>query len=192
MFDTAMIATVRAGCACHPINLDDATLERVLIIGSPGSGKSVLARRLAAVTGLPAVHLDRHFWGAGWIEPAPEVWRERVANLTAEPRWIMDGNYTNTLLMRLAAADTAIYLDFPALLCLWRVVFRAFRSFGRHRGDDMAPGCHERIDWPFLVYVWRFPRDQRDRVLQALDGFAGRVVVLRGNRAVAEFVGSLG
>ncbi len=167
-------------------------MERVLIIGSPGSGKSALARRLAAATGLPAVHLDRHFFSAGWIEPTPEAWQARVAELAAAPRWIMDGNYTDTLPVRLAAADTAIYLEFPAWLCLMRVVRRALRWFGRQRGDDMAPGCREHIDWPFLLYVWRFPRDQRDRVLQALEGFSGRVVVLRGNRAVAEFVGSLG
>jgi adenylate kinase family enzyme len=167
-------------------------LERVLIIGSPGAGKSVLTRRLAAATGLPVVHLDRHFFGPGWIEPAPEIWRARVAELTGAPRWIMDGNYTHTLPMRLALADTAIFLDFPMWLCLWRVVWRALRSFGRHRGDDMAPGCRERIDVQFLLYVWRFPRDQRGRVQQALAGFRGRVVVLRDERGVAEFVGSLG
>jgi adenylate kinase family enzyme len=166
-------------------------LERVLIIGCPGSGKSVLTRRLAAATGLPAVHLDRYFFDPGWVEPAPEVWRARIAALTAAPRWIMDGNYTNTLAMRLAVADTAIFLDFPMCVCLRRVVGRALRSLGRRRGDDMAPGCRERIDLSFLLYVWRFPRDQRGRVLQALAGFPGRVVVLRDARSVAEFVGTL-
>jgi adenylate kinase family enzyme len=166
-------------------------LERVLIIGSPGAGKSVLARRLAAATGLPVVHLDRHFFDPGWVEPAPEVWRARVAELTGAARWIMDGNYTSTLSMRLAVADTAIFLDFPMWLCLWRVVLRSLRSFSRHRGDDMAPGCLEHIDVQFLLYVWRFPRDQRDHVQQALASFRGCVVVLRDERGVTDFIGSL-
>jgi adenylate kinase family enzyme len=166
-------------------------LERVLIIGCPGSGKSVLTRRLAAATGLPAVHLDRHFWGAGWIEPAPEVWHARVVKLAADPRWIMDGNYTNTLPLRLDAADTAVFLDFPVWLCLQRVLRRALRWIGRRRGDDMAPGCRERIDVAFLLYVWRFPRDQRGRVLQALAGYSGNVFVLRDNRAVVGFLDTL-
>ncbi len=163
----------------------------MLIIGCPGSGKSFLARQLAAATGLPAVHLDRHFWGEGWTEPIPEVWRERLTNLMAAPQWIMDGNYTNTLALRLAAADTAIFLDFSRRLCLARVVWRALWWFGRNRGDDMAPSCRERIDPAFLLYVWRFSRDQRSRVLVALENFSGRVLVLRDNRDVAAFVSSV-
>jgi adenylate kinase family enzyme len=166
-------------------------LDRVLIIGCPGSGKSFLARRLAAATGLPAVHLDRHFWGEGWTEPTREVWLARLAALLAAPRWIMDGNYTDTLALRLAAADTAIFLDFSSALCLVRVVRRALRWFGRNRGDDMAPGCRERIDLAFLLYVGRFSRDQRPRVLAALETFPGRVLVLRDNRDVAAFVSSV-
>jgi adenylate kinase family enzyme len=167
-------------------------LERVLIIGCPGSGKSVLARRLAAATGLPAVHLDRHFWGQDWTEPPPELWQDRLAALVAAPRWIIDGMYTRTLPLRLDRADTAIFLDFPGWLCLLRVALRAVRWFGRQRGDDMAPGCRERLDMPFLLYVARFSRNNRDRVLQALAGFPGRVLVLRSNREVADFLAGIG
>ncbi len=163
----------------------------MLIIGCPGSGKSFLARRLAAATGLPAVHLDRHFWDEGWTEPTREAWLARLPSLLAAPSWIMDGNYTDTLALRLAAADTAIFLDFSRTLCVARVVRRALRWFGRNRGDDMAPGCRERIDLAFLLYVWRFSRDQRPRVLAALENFSGRVLVLRGNRDVAAFVSSV-
>jgi adenylate kinase family enzyme len=146
---------------------------------------------MAAATGLPVVHLDRHYWGEGWTEPTREEWLERLDGLLARPRWIMDGNYTNSLARRLARADAAILLECPAWLCLARVLRRAMLSFGRRRGEDMAPGCPERIDWPFLVYVWRFSRNHRDRVKWALDSFPGRVVVLNGNREVTAFVNSI-
>ena len=166
-------------------------MERVLIVGSPGSGKSFLARRLAAATGLPAVHLDRHYWAPGWIEPSPEDWHTRLASLVDRPRWIIDGNYPATLGLRLARADTAIFLDVPRSVCLTRVLRRTLRGLGRERGDDIAPGCPERIDLPFLRYVWHFSRDHRGRVARALESFPGRVIVLRSGRDVAAFVNSI-
>lgn len=167
-------------------------MERVLIVGSPGSGKSFLARRLAAATGLPAVHLDRHYWDADWTEPSPEVWRARLTALVDTPCWIIDGNYSATLSLRLARADTAIFLDVPRSVCLARVLRRTLRWLGRERGDDIAPGCPERMDLPFLQYVWRFSRDHRGRVVCALKNFPGRVVVLRSGRDVRAFLGEVG
>jgi adenylate kinase family enzyme len=164
------------------------SLKRVLIIGSPGAGKSALARRLAEVTSLPAVHLDAHYWGAGWTEPPSDLWRARVSALMAAPNWIIDGNYTGTLSLRLAEADTVIFLDVPRWLCLWRVLRRAVLSLGRHRGEDMAAGCPERIDIPFLLYVWRFQGDHRVRVLAALRDFPGTVLVLRKSRDFADLI----
>jgi adenylate kinase family enzyme len=140
---------------------------------------------------LPAIHLDRHFWHEGWAEPAREVWLERLESLMKAPRWIMDGNHTDTLPLRLAAADTVIFLDFPTSVCLLRVIRRAVRWFGRDRGDDMAIGCPERIDWAFMTYVWRFARDHRPHVLALLERFPGRVLALRDHRQVAAFVGSV-
>lgn len=163
----------------------------MLIIGSPGSGKSFLARQLAAATGLPAVHLDRHYWDAGWVEPAPEIWRVRLDALVAAPSWIIDGNYSGTLSLRLARADTAIFLDVPRWVCIARVLRRTLRWLGRERGDDIAPGCAERMDLPFLRYIWHFSRDHRGPVVRALEGFPGRVVVLRGRPDVATFLSSV-
>ena len=172
--------------------VNDDSLQRVLIIGCPGSGKSVLARRMAAATGLPVVHLDRHYWGDGWAEPSREEWQERLAALLSEPRWIMDGNYAKTLELRLRHADTVIVLEVSTWLCLARVVRRAVLSFGRRRGEDMAPGCPERFDWPFLAYVWRFERDGRAKITAALQGFPGRVTVLQGKRGVDALLAGIG
>jgi adenylate kinase family enzyme len=75
-------------------------VERVLVIGGPGAGKSTLAARLGAALGLPVVHLDAHFWRPGWQEsPRPE-WAARVAELAAAERWVMDGHYAGTLAVR--------------------------------------------------------------------------------------------
>ena len=162
-------------------------MQRVLVIGSPGAGKSTFARQLAGATGLPLVHLDQAYWSPGWVEPEKDDWAKTVERLIAEPAWVMDGNYGNTLARRLERADTVVMLDLPRWRCLLRVFTRILRHYGRTRAD-MTPGCPEHFSWKFLIYVWRFPRDkvpERRRTLQAFDG---DVVTLASPSAVSRFL----
>jgi adenylate kinase family enzyme len=153
-------------------------MNRVLVIGCSGAGKSVFSQRLAARTGLPLVHLDQEFWRPGWMPLAPDAWRQRVAALADEPRWIMDGQYGGTLSLRLKHADTVFVFDMPRWLCMTRVLRRTVRHFGRTR-SDMAQGCVERFDWEFLKYIWNYKHNQRPRHLATLEGFDGTVIMLR-------------
>src|SRR6187402_354163 len=123
--------------------------ERILIIGSPGSGKSTMARALAARTGLPLVHLDQIYWQPDWVERDKAEWLATLTAALAEPRWIIEGNYSSSLAQRLAAADTAVLLDVPTWRCLWRITKRVSTYRGRVR-PDMAEGCPERFDWEFF------------------------------------------
>lgn len=162
----------------------------MLVLGCPGAGKSTLAREIARLTGLPLVHLDQRYWRPGWREPDREAWKREVADLVARPAWVIDGNYGGTLALRLAAADTAVLLDFPVWLCLARVLRRELASLGRVRAD-MAPGCPERFDPAFLTYVGRYRRNDRERHLAALAGFGGRLVTLRRPAEAAAFLAEL-
>lgn len=165
-------------------------MQKVLVLGCPGAGKSRLAREIAQITGLPVIHLDRHYWQPGWREPGRDEWEAMVAELLRRPCWVMDGNYGGTLPLRLAAADTAILLDFPTWRCLVRVLRRVIGSYGRTR-PDMATGCPERLDLAFIVYVWRYRRRERRGHLAALERFGGRLVTLRRPAEVAAFVATL-
>ena len=165
-------------------------MRRVLVLGCPGAGKSTLARRVARITGLPVIHLDRYYWRPGWQEPDRGAWERVVAELTRRPQWVMDGNYGGTLPARLAAADAAILLDFPTWRCLLRVLRRVLGSHGRTR-IDMAPGCAERFDIAFLIYVCRYRRRHRPAHLAALAQFSGLLVTLRRPAEVAAYVAAL-
>ena len=122
--------------------------RRVLVI----AGKSTFARALAAMTGLPLIHLDKEFWRPGWkATPRPE-WRTRTSELVAGERWIMDGNYAGTLDLRLPRADSVMWCDYSRLVCLRRAVWRAVTGYNRVRAD-MAEGCPERFDPEFLRYI---------------------------------------
>lgn len=165
-------------------------MQRVLIVGSGGAGKSTLARQLGECTGLPVVHLDVHFWQAGWQSVSRETFDAFLAQALAEGRWIMDGNYDRTLTWRLERADTLIFLDLSRWICLYRIFARVWRYRGRTR-PDLAPGCPEQVDRAFTRWVWRYPIDVRPQMLEHLEAArtAGKTVVhLRTRREVAAWV----
>ena len=114
--------------------------QRILIIGCPGSGKSTLARRLSPQTGLPVVHLDALYWLPGWVERSREDFDALLQDELEKPRWIIDGNYTRTLAMRLEKCDAVIWLDYGRLNCLTGVLKRILTHIGRVR-PDMGAGC---------------------------------------------------
>ena len=165
-------------------------MQRVLIIGCPGSGKSTLARSLAERTHLPLIHLDAAYFGPDWREPSEPVWRERVHDLAARDAWIMDGDFGGTFDLRMPHADTIIFLNMPTRLCLWRVLKRTVRFYGRVRPGS-APGCRERFNAHFLWYVRNYNRKRRPGILRRLaeQRTVGKeVIILRGRRAVRRFL----
>ena len=86
--------------------------KRILILGCGGAGKSTLARRLGAATGLPVVHLDGLYWQPGWVAMERAAWRRTVENEIAKDAWIIDGNFGSSLELRLSRAQAAVYLDY--------------------------------------------------------------------------------
>lgn len=166
-------------------------MNRVVVVGCPGAGKSTAARRLAVITGLPLIHLDRHYWQPGWVRPDSETWRATVLELCARPRWILDGNYGGTLDLRLAAADTLIHLDFSIAVCARRAGRRMLTGLGRTRTGEFAAGCPERIDWWFLWFVLSYRRKRRERDLARMSGFAGGTYRFTRPRELDDFLGAL-
>jgi adenylate kinase family enzyme len=145
-------------------------MQRVLVMGSSGSGKSTFARRLSEITGLPVVSIDALFWKPGWVESDRDEFRARLAEVTRQPRWIMDGNYTTAAgELRREVADTVIWFDLPRAICMWGILSRIARSYGRVR-PEMAPGCPEKLDFEFFHYVWTYRARQRPVLVEFFKG----------------------
>jgi adenylate kinase family enzyme len=163
-------------------------MRRVLIIGPGGAGKSTLAGRLADATGLPVVHLDARYWRPGWDATPVEEWRSVVSTLVDAPEWIMDGNYGGTLDLRIPAADTIIYLDWPRALCIWGVVKRRLRPGTAN--PSRAAGCPERLSPEFLWWIWTYPTRRRPDILRRLKDVSDEktVIVLRSRREMNALV----
>jgi adenylate kinase family enzyme len=91
-------------------------VKRVVILGRGAAGKSVLAARLAKITGLPVVDLDKHFWKPGLYATPPAQWAQAQSELVRREAWIMDGYRRRSLpLIRQAIADHAAGADVHVL-----------------------------------------------------------------------------
>jgi adenylate kinase family enzyme len=125
-------------------------MRRVLVIGPGGAGKSTFATRLGEQLQIEVKHLDRYYWQPGWVKPAPDEWLKTVESLVSEESWIIDGNYSGTLDLRLKSCDTIIFLDLNRFVCMWRILKRLFR-YRQETRPDMAEGCYEKIDLEFCL-----------------------------------------
>jgi len=172
-------------------------VNRIAVIGCSGAGKTHLALALGKKLQLPVIHLDQLARDRGWAQIPNELFaRRQEAALAPDGRWIADGNYGSTMLLRLRLADTIVFLDYPTHVCLYRVLARRIRYRGRTR-PDMAPDCPERFfdrEFPeFLRFVATFRAQQRPRILDKLAGLDGSppVIMLRRPRDAMRFLATV-
>ena len=158
-------------------------INRVLVLGAPGAGKSTFARALGAKIGAPVVHLDQLYWEHGWVIADSSAFRLRCRDAVSAERWVIDGTYSNTFDERIPHADRIYWFDRGRVPCLIRVLRRVLASYGRVR-SDMADGCPERLDFTFLRYVWFFNATRRPRIVAALEQFGvqDRTHIIRSDR----------
>ena len=162
-------------------------MDRIAIIGCGGSGKSHLARELGALLGITPVHLDTVYYDKDWNPLPKDQFAALQRELVSAPRWVIDGNYASSLPIRLAAADTVIFLDLPARTCLWGIAQRRLRHGG---GQHQAIGVYDRITWGFVRYVLGYRRSMAPRVHALIAGHAAeaKVIVLRSRRAARRYL----
>jgi len=167
-------------------------MKRVMVIGCCGAGKSTFAKKLSALTNLDLFHLDQYYWKPNWEETEKGEWSEIVTNLAQKPNWIIDGNYGGTMDVRIARADTIIYLDYSTIKCLWRITKRILQYRGKVR-PDMPEGCRERFDLEFYHYVATYNLIRRKGLIRKLNELSKekQVLVLRNDKETALYLESL-
>ena len=166
-------------------------MERIIIIGCGGAGKSTLARQLGEKLNILVVHLDKLFWKPGWVSLSREEFDIVHREAISKEKWIMDGNFDRTIPERLARCDTVIYLDFSRFACLMGVCKRILTTYGKVR-PDMGEGCPERFDLDFLRWVWNFNKNKREKNYRLLNEAEGvETIVLKNRRMVRRFLESI-
>ena len=162
-------------------------MKKVIVIGCPGSGKSTVSRALHNKTGIPLYHLDMMFWNADKTTVEKEVFLERLSDVLEKDEWIIDGNYSSTMELRMTACDTVIFLDYPLAICLDGIRERR----GKPRSD--MPWIETEEDAKFIEFIEKYNDEQRPKVLELLEKYReGRNIFIFKSRVEAEeFIGGL-
>lgn len=127
-------------------------MKKVLIIGSPGAGKSTFARRLRTITDLPLYYLDQIWHCSDGTHILEQAFDKQLERLLQKDQWIIDGNYSRTLERRLAACDTVFLLDYPVEVCLLGAASRI-----GHQREDL-PWIEREFDADFKQHILDFPQ----------------------------------
>ncbi len=163
-------------------------MKRILVIGSPGSGKSFFAGKLARITDIPLCHLDMLFWNADRTTVSREVFLERLSEVMSEDSWIIDGNYSYSMEMRLEKCDTVFFFDLPVETCLKGITERR----GKPRPDLPWNEADYEIDGEFIEFVKNFPERRTPEIYARLEKFPDKQLHIFRSRSDADsFLGSL-
>lgn len=160
-------------------------MNKVIVIGCPGAGKSTFSRKLAAKTGLPLYYLDMIWHRPDRTVVGRDEFDKRLVEIMAEDRWILDGNYARTLPLRLEQCDTVFFFDIPLDECIEGAKSR----LGKERVD--MPWTDDVLDPDFLQWIIDFPRDVVPEINRQLTVFDKTLIRFSSRTEADRFIDSL-
>ena len=156
-------------------------MKRVIVIGSSGAGKSTFARKLRDKTGLPLYYLDMIWHKPDRTTISREEFDERLSGILKTDSWIIDGNFSRTLEMRLQYCDTVFLLDYPLEICLEGARSR----IGKQRED--LPWLEKELDEEFRQWIIGFPKTELPEIYEKLEQYGeGREIHIFHSREEAD------
>lgn len=167
-------------------------MQKILIIGSNGAGKSTFSYALAEKLNLPLIHIDQIYWRGRWeVTPRDEFERAVVGEAQKE-KWIIEGNNIKSLEQRLEYADTVFWFEFPPLFCIFNIFKREWHYRGKVR-PDMPDECVSKLRLSFLRYAWHFNKNNHTRINQMLRHYTHvKVIRFTRRRQVRKYLKSIG
>ena len=155
-------------------------MNKVIVIGCPGSGKSTFSRALHELTALPLYHLDLLNWNSDKTTVSKAVFLKRLKNVIALDRWIIDGNYGSSIELRMKECDTVFFLDYPVEVCLDVIKQRQ----GKTRSD--MPWIETEIDEELLEFIRNYNTQSKPKVLELLQKYSEKDIVVFKSRKEAD------
>ena len=102
-------------------------MKRLIVIGTTGSGKTTLAKKIAEKLNCPHIQIDSLFWKPNWQEATDEELFAKIEEAVSQESWVLDGNYTRTNHLTWPKADTVVWVNFPFWLTFYQNFTRSFK-----------------------------------------------------------------
>ena len=156
-------------------------MQKILIIGSCGAGKSTLAKKISDKLNLPLIGLDQNYWLPNWQRPLREDFRTKVKELVKNDKWIMEGNYQNTFDIRFPACDTIIFVDINRLICFYRI----WKRLVLNNRTDKLDNCKEKMDFKLMKWVlWDYPRRGKRKIDKFIKEYSDKKIIVINSRKI--------
>ncbi|HPX33084.1 MAG TPA: adenylate kinase [Erysipelotrichaceae bacterium] len=153
-------------------------MQRIIVIGCPGSGKSTFSKILHDITKIHLVHLDRLYWNDDGTTVDQRVFMEKLKKEIKKAQWIIDGNYSSTMEFRMKYCDTIFFLDYPLDICLEGINLRK----GKQRSDLPYIEATEKEDEKFINYIKKYDVESRPKTISLLKKYSDKKIIIFKNR----------
>lgn len=151
---------------------------KLIIIGSPGSGKSVLSKKINKIINYPTLHLDKVYHTGGKSHISRSELIEKINDFTSiNNNWIIDGNYISTIEKRISLADTIILLNLPTETCLENVIKRSQDRLSLEvKHEDMADNFDHTLSDEFVEFVKNFSNETFPKIQSILSNYTNKTI----------------
>lgn len=162
-------------------------MNKAIIIGCPGSGKSTFARKLRDATNLPLYYLDMLWHKPDKSNITKAEFYSKMNDIIKTNRWIIDGNYQRTLDIRMQECDTVFLFDVPLEVSITGVESR----IGKKRED--MPWVETEFDNEFKEWIQTFSKDKLPHIYESIKkyGVDKDIVIFKSRKEANEYIAKL-